>query len=57
MKNKSKAIKFIGFATTIIGMGLSLVTDWVNEQIMDDKIDEKVTAALAQKDKDKVEES
>lgn len=50
MSNRSKAIKIIGFAVTIIGVGVNLVTDWVNEQVMDDKIDEKVKAALAQKD-------
>lgn len=57
MSNRSKAIKIIGFAVTIIGVGVNLVTDWVNEQVMDDKIDEKVKAALAQKEKDEAGES
>lgn len=57
MKNKSKMIKAMGILATIIGVGVNLITDWVDEQKMDEKIEEKVNAALAQKDKDEVEES
>lgn len=58
MGNKNKAVKFIGFAVTIIGIGVNLISDWVDERVMDDKIDEKVKAALAQKDdEEEVEES
>ena len=49
MAEKSKLIKAIGVAATIIGVGVNLITDWVNEQKMDEKIDEKVNAALAKK--------
>lgn len=56
MKDKSKMIKAIGIAATIIGVGVNLITDWVNEQKMDEKIEEKVNEALARKD-DEVEES
>ena len=57
MKNKSKMIKAMGILATIIGVGVNLITDWVDEQKMDEKIEEKVNAALAQKDKDEAEES
>ena len=52
MNNKSKWIKAIGVAATVIGVGVNLITDWVNEQKMDEKIEEKVNEALAQKDKE-----
>ena len=41
MSNKSKWIKAIGVAATVIGVGVNLITDWVNEQKMDEKIEEK----------------
>lgn len=53
MSNKSKWIKAIGVAATVIGVGVNLITDWVNEQ----KIEEKVSEALARRDKDEAEES
>lgn len=54
---KSKWIKAIGVAATVIGVGVNLITDWVNEQKMDEKIEEKVSEALARRDKDEAEES
>ena len=57
MNNKSKWIKAIGIVATVIGVGVNLVTDWVNEQKMDENIEEKVSEALAQRDKDEAEES
>lgn len=57
MNNKSKWIKAIGIVATMIGVGVNLVTDWVNEQKMDEKIEEKVSEALDQRDKDEAEES
>lgn len=54
MKDKSTMIKAIGIAATVIGVGVNLITDWVNEQKMDEKMDEKIeekiNEALAQKD-------
>lgn len=41
-----KVIKIIGFVATIIGLGASLVTDWVNDQKLDDKINTKISEAL-----------
>ncbi len=49
MKNKANWIKILGMAATIIGMGATLLTDWVNDQKMDEKIAEKVFAAINQK--------
>lgn len=43
-------IKGIGLAATVIEMGTSLITDWVNEKKMDEKIEEKVNEALARKE-------
>ena len=57
MSNKSKWIKAIGVAATVIGVGVNLTTDWVNEPKMDEKIEEKVSEALARRDKDEAEES
>lgn len=46
----SKMIKVIGMAATIIGIGVNLLTDWVDEQKMDEKIEAKVNEALAKKE-------
>ena len=56
MTTKSKLIKVLGLAATVIGVAATLVTDWVNEQKMDEKIEEKVNEALAKRD-DEIEES
>ena len=42
----SKLIKILGIAATAIGMGVTLITDWVNDKKMDEKITKKVTEAL-----------
>ena len=42
-------IKVIGIAATIIGMGATLVSDWVGEKKMDVKITEKIGEAFAKK--------
>mgnify|MGYP007099349583 FL=1 len=49
MKNKANWIKILGMTATIIGMGATLLTDWVNDQKMDEKIAEKVFEATNQK--------
>lgn len=50
-------IKGIGIAATAIGMGATIITDWVNEKKMDEKIEEKVNEALANRLEDKEKES
>lgn len=47
MKNKSNAIKVLGLVATLVGMGATLISDWVSEQKMNEMIDEKVNEALA----------
>ena len=44
-----KLIKILGIAATAIGMGATLVTDWVDGKKMDEKIEQKVIEALAKK--------
>jgi hypothetical protein len=57
MTNGRKFIKVLGLAATIIGVGANLITEWVNEQKMDEMIEEKVNKALALENKDNKEES
>lgn len=40
--NNNKLIKIIGITATIIGMGATLITDWVNDKKIDEKIKEEV---------------
>lgn len=42
----SKLIKILGIAATAIGIGATLVTDWVNDKKMDEKIEQKIIEAL-----------
>jgi hypothetical protein len=56
MTNGRKFIKVLGLAATIIGVGANLITEWVNEQKMDEMIEEKVNKALALENKDNKEE-
>lgn len=55
MKSK-KLIRIIGLAATVIGMGATLITDWVNDKKLEERIDEKVDEALAKRN-DEDEES
>nr|DAH22076.1 MAG TPA: hypothetical protein [Caudoviricetes sp.] len=47
--NKANLIKILGMAATVIGMGATLLTEWVNDKKMDERIAEKVIEALAKK--------
>jgi hypothetical protein len=57
MKSKTNMIKVLGLVTTVIGMAASLLSDWVSEQKMNERIDEKVNEALAKRDEEENEES
>lgn len=57
MKTKTNMIKVLGLVTTVIGMAASLLSDWVSEQKMNERIDEKVNEALAKRDEEENEES
>lgn len=39
-------IKTLGIVATIVGVGATLVTNWVNDKKMDEKIEEKINEAL-----------
>lgn len=45
--NNSKLIKILGLVATVGGVAATLLTDWVNEKKMDEKIDEAINAKLA----------
>jgi acyl-coenzyme A synthetase/AMP-(fatty) acid ligase len=51
-------IKIIGFAATAIGVIATIAQGWVSEKQMEERIDEKVSKALAesQKENDESEE-
>lgn len=49
---KSKLIKVLGLTASVIGVAATLLSDWVNEQKMDEKIEEKVNEALAKKNEE-----
>lgn len=48
---KSNVINIIGFAATAIGMGATIISNWVSEKQMEAKIAEKVSEALANANK------
>lgn len=47
--NKANLIKILGMAATVIGMGATLLTEWVNDKKMDERIAEKVIKAIDKK--------
>ena len=53
----AKMVKILGLVATAVGMGATLLTDWVNEKKMDERIEEKVNEALAKRDSENEEES
>lgn len=42
-------IKAIGIGASILGVGATLVSDWVNDMKMEEAIEEKVNKAFAEK--------
>ena len=53
--NSEKLFKVLGILTTVIGMGVTLVSDWLAEKRMEEKIEEKVEEALAKREKEEEE--
>ncbi|GEM_PF-503388 len=43
----TKLVKILGIVATVVGMGATLLTDWVNEKKMEEKIDERINEKLA----------
>lgn len=41
-------VKILGIVATAVGMGATLLSDWVNEKKMDERIDEKLNERLAE---------
>lgn len=46
--NSTKLVKILGIVATAVGMGATLLTDWVNEKKMEEKIDERINEKLAE---------
>lgn len=56
--NNSKLVKILGLVATVGGVAMTLLTDYVNEKKMDEKINECIDAKLdALNDEDDEEES
>lgn len=53
---RSNIIKVLGTAVTVVGLAANLLSDWVKDQQMNEKIEEKVNEAIAKRD-NKEEES
>ena len=51
-----KMIKIIGLIATVAGVGVNLLSEWVDDKKMDEKIEEKVNEALAVRDREDDEE-
>ena len=43
----AKMVNILGIVATTVGMGATLLTDWVNEKKMEEKIDERINEKLA----------
>jgi hypothetical protein len=43
----AKMVKILGIVATTVGMGATLLTDWVNEKKMEEEIDERISKKLA----------
>ena len=46
MKNKGDFIKVIGVLATVVGMGATLLSNWVEDQRMEERINDKVGEAF-----------
>ena len=55
-KNFMKKLKVFGIVATIVGIAGSMLSNWVDEQKMDEKIEEKVDEAFAKREEE-IEES
>ena len=48
--NKKSMVKILGITASIIGAAATLISEWVKDRELDEKIDEKVNKALAEKE-------
>jgi hypothetical protein len=54
--NNSKLVKILGLVATVGGVAATLLTDWVNEKKMDERINECIDAKLAALDDEEDED-
>jgi len=47
INGNGKMLKILGIVATVVGMGATLINDWVTDKKMDEKIEKKVIEALA----------
>lgn len=47
-----KLVKILGMAVTVIGCGVTLVSNWVSEQNMKQEVKEEVERALSEREKE-----
>ena len=45
----AKMVKILGIVATAVGMGATLLTDWVNEKKMEEKMEEKIDERINEK--------
>lgn len=45
-------LTIIGIATSVAGLGVSMVSEWVNEKKMEEKIDKSVEEALKRREEE-----
>lgn len=41
-------VKVLGIVATTVGVGATILTDWVNERKMEERIDERINEKLAE---------
>lgn len=49
---KKNSLKILGLIASGIGFGATLLTNWVSDKQLDEKIDERVQMALAESEED-----
>ena len=47
----AKSIKILGFCSMMIGMGATLITDWVKDKQIEQEINEKIKNAINKAEK------
>lgn len=52
---KTSMIKVLGTGVTIVGLAVNLLSDWVKDQQMNEKIEEKVNEAIAKRNNEQEE--
>lgn len=45
-----KTLKIIGMLATVLGLGLNLANNWIDDKKMEESVDKKVNEALAKRE-------